>query len=139
MEQQATSLLKQYGLRVTTIRHKVVELFLASGSTALSNADIEQHFERLDRTTLYRTLRTLEQKGIIHQVVDNSGTTKYATSREHRSKQEMYANHVHFHCVKCEKTICLEKTPLPPVNPPSGFNVDEKHLLLTGTCSICAE
>lgn len=139
MEQQAISLLKQHGLRVTLIRHRVLELFLAAGSTALSNGDIEQHFDRLDRTTLYRTLRTLEQKGIIHQVVDNSGISKYATSPEHRSTQESYKNHVHFHCVKCEKTICLEETPLPPVNAPSGFNIEEKHLLLTGTCSICAD
>ena len=139
MEKPSISLLKEHGLRVTMVRQKVLELFLARRKTALANADIERHFERLDRTTLYRTLRTLEEKGIIHQVFDNSGTSKYAVGSEESTKHKHHEEHVHFHCVRCEKTICLENTKLPSVKTPHGFKVEEKHLVLSGTCDSCSE
>ncbi len=139
MEKRSVALLKKHGLRVTSVRDKVLELLLASGQTALSSADIEQHFERLDRITLYRTLRTFEEKGIIHQVFDNSGVSKYAAgSAEYQEQENPYA-HVHFRCVRCEKTVCLENTSLPEVDTPEGFRIEEKHLVLSGTCKTCNE
>ncbi|MEL7423256.1 MAG: transcriptional repressor [Bacteroidota bacterium] len=139
MEKQSVSLLKKYGLRVTLVRDKVLELFLASAKTALSNADIEKHFERIDRITLYRTLRTFEKKGLIHQVFDNSGIPKYAAGSEKQLEQKHNDEHVHFHCVKCEKTVCLENTVLPNVKTPEGFQIEERHLVLSGTCDSCSE
>lgn len=139
MEQKAISLLKQSGLRVTPVRGKVIELFIASGQQALSNTDIEQQFDRLDRTTLYRTLRTLEEKGIIHQVLDNSNVQKYAFGSDQHLGDEGREDHVHFHCTLCEKTVCLEDTFLPKVKVPDGFRIEQKHMVLSGTCDRCSD
>jgi Fur family transcriptional regulator, ferric uptake regulator len=139
MVSRSNAILREHGLRVTSVREKVLQIFLDAGQTALSNADIEKHFDRLDRITLYRTLRTFEEKGLIHQVVDNSNTPKYAACSDHCEEHDHHDDHAHFHCVKCEKTICLEGTVLPAVIPPSGFKVAEKHMVLSGTCDACSE
>lgn len=139
MASRSISILQHHGLRITAVRDKVLQLFLEAGQTALSNADIEKHFKHLDRITLYRTLRTFEEKGLIHQVIDNSGTPKYAHCSGDCTEHDHHDEHAHFHCVKCEKTICLEDTTLPAVKTPSGFKVAEKHLVLSGTCDTCSE
>ncbi|MCB0634088.1 MAG: transcriptional repressor, partial [Lewinella sp.] len=128
MTSRSITILQQHGLRITAIRDKVLQIFLEAGHRALSNADIEKHFDRLDRITLYRTLRTFEEKGLIHQVIDNSGTPKFATCSEHCAEHDHHDDHAHFHCVKCEKTVCLEDTTLPDVKIPVGFKVEEKHM-----------
>ena len=137
MADRSTTILKEHGLKITAVREKVLQLFMKAGHTALSNADIEKHFERLDRITLYRTLRTFESKGLIHQVIDNSGTPKFAYCYDDCEAHDHHDDHAHFHCVKCEKTVCLEDTNLPAVETPSGFKVEEKHLVLSGTCDAC--
>ena len=58
-------LLHQHQLRKTPVRKEVLDVFL-SRSEAVSQQYIEQHFDAIDRVTLYRTLKTFEQKGIIH-------------------------------------------------------------------------
>ncbi|MGE8513212.1 MAG: transcriptional regulator, partial [Chryseobacterium culicis] len=40
--------------------------FLSSQEAALSLSEIENHFENADRITIYRTLKTFEEKGIVH-------------------------------------------------------------------------
>ncbi len=138
MQGRTISLLRESGLRVTSVRESVLDLFLSSPETALCNSDIEKYFNRLDRSTLYRTLKTLEDKGIIHQVFDNSGKSKYAANAERVGEKVLEdVNHCHFHCVECEKTICLTDTNLPVVKVPAGFKVNEKHMLLSGTCEQC--
>ena len=45
---------------------------------AVTLSDIENAFEKADRTTLYRTIKTFEEKDIVHQIDDGTGITKYA-------------------------------------------------------------
>jgi Fur family ferric uptake transcriptional regulator len=71
-------------------------------------------------------------------VVDNSSTPKFAYCSDQCAEHEHHDDHAHFHCVKCEKTVCLEDTTLPAVTIPSGFKVEEKHMVLSGTCDACS-
>ena len=52
--------------------------FLAEKEIAVTLSDIENAFEKADRTTLYRTIKTFEEKVIVHQIDDGTGITKYA-------------------------------------------------------------
>jgi len=74
----ADGLLIRYELRKTNIRKEVLESFISSEGRALSHSQLELMLEDTDRVTLYRTLKTFEQKGIIHQAVDGSGIMKFA-------------------------------------------------------------
>ena len=144
MENQVIQILKSHNLRITPMRQAILRIFLAADHRALTHADFEHHptlkkeFKRIDRITIYRTLRTFEEKGLIHQVVDSSDKLKYAYCTEHCTEHHHQDNHVHFYCRQCEQTLCLDDTALPMVSAPSGFQVEEKHMVLSGTCGDCS-
>lgn len=135
---KSIQILKDNGLSKTEVRKKVLELFLDS-ENALSLQAIESSFEKIDRITLYRTLKAFEGKGIIHKAVDGTKHPKYAMCEEQCSEHFHQDNHAHFHCTVCEKTICLEQVPTPNIpNIPNGYSVQETNLILSGICVDCS-
>ncbi|MEM0992042.1 MAG: transcriptional repressor [Bacteroidota bacterium] len=136
MKEKAIQLLKSNGLRKTSVRLNILLDFLDS-KQAYGQGDLEARWKEIDRITLYRTLKTFEQKGIIHQAVDGSGKIKYALCRGDCSEHEHHDYHAHFHCVSCKKTICLEHVAVPNVEVPANYTVHESHLALSGLCELC--
>ena len=60
-----SDILKRNGLSVTESRKKILELFLDTAG-AMAHADIEKNTAAaFDRVTVYRTLQTFVEKGII--------------------------------------------------------------------------
>lgn len=130
-------ILKDYDLRTTTSRSAILRLFLRN-SFALSYSDIEREIATtFDRVTVYRTLKTFLDKGVIHKVLDDEGGLKYALCSEPCSTHEHHHEHVHFKCTKCGQTSCLEEVTIPVVNLPKGYVAGEINLLIQGTCSRC--
>jgi Fur family ferric uptake transcriptional regulator len=70
-------LLESRGIRITAMRLLIYK-FLAEKEIAVTLSDIENAFDKADRTTLYRTIKTFEEKDIVHQIDDGTGITKYA-------------------------------------------------------------
>jgi Fur family ferric uptake transcriptional regulator len=130
-------ILKEHAVRVTPVRMDILDLFLEADHQALSNSDIEHRFESIDRITLYRTLKSFEQNGIIHQVNDGSGTAKYAICSGACSHDHHEDNHAHFHCEKCDKTICLDGQVHTKVETPEGYSVKGIDVVLKGVCDKC--
>lgn len=132
-----STLLKQYGLRITEVRRSVLELFL-SARKALSQQDIDDRLPDMDRVTLYRTLRTFEEKGLIHRAVDGTTTSKYALCQDECTEHHHVDEHAHFHCVDCGVTYCVEGVAFPatPVKV-QGARIDQVHLVLEGNCGAC--
>lgn len=73
--------LKSRNIQPTAMRLLVLD-FLTRNRSAVSLADLEESFDRSDRTTLYRTLKTFLEHGLVHQIHDESGTAKYALCAE---------------------------------------------------------
>lgn len=73
----AESILKKHLLRVTQFRLDVISIFITAGR-ALASHDIEEKLHDADRITLYRTLKSFEDKGIIHKAIDGTLTQKFA-------------------------------------------------------------
>ncbi|MBR9920407.1 MAG: transcriptional repressor [Bacteroidetes bacterium] len=132
----ATEILKQNGLRKTHVRLQVLDLFLSSDA-ALAHQQLESNLEDVDRITLYRTLKTYEQKGIIHRAMDGTLTAKYALCETGCPEHEHHHSHAHFHCESCGKTICIEEIEAPKVGLPAGFKVHNTHLVIQGECGAC--
>lgn len=128
--------LKRHHLRVTDIREKVLEVFINS-SKALSNEDIEKHFAKLDRITLYRTLKTFEESGLIHKIPHSGQSPLFAICQEDCSQHEHLDQHGHFHCLKCGETICMDEVNVPSINLPDGFTAQQRHLVIEGKCAKC--
>lgn len=133
----ASDALKKHGLRVTPARKAVFEVF-ASTSTALSHADIECAMGEMDRVTLYRTLASLEENGIIHPVWDDDSVKKYALCQASCDAHEHRDEHVHFKCKVCNEVRCLSEVNPPHLAVPAGFVTERVEVLLVGTCPGCA-
>lgn len=134
---KAHKILSNSGLRHTKPRIEILDLFTAR-DYAISQGDIEKLLaEKVDRVTIYRTLSTFEEKGIIHEVVDGSSQSKFALCAASCTDHKHTDSHVHFKCENCEKTYCLEDIETPNVSVPFGFTVNNSAYLLQGVCNNC--
>lgn len=132
----APYLLKEFKLRSTPSRIAILNAFIKK-SYALAHADIEKGIStNFDRVTVYRTLKTFLDKGLIHKVLDDEGAIKYALCSEACSIAGHHHDHVHFKCTVCGQTNCLELD-VPFVKLPKGYKVVERNLLIQGTCAGC--
>jgi Fur family ferric uptake transcriptional regulator len=137
MENQPKSLLLKHDLRHTETREKIILGFL-SRPAALSHGEIENFLGTgFDRVTIYRTLKTFLDKGIIHKIPDDQGGLKYALCAETCSEKNHNHDHVHFKCLVCNDTTCLEQVLIPNILLPDGYKRNEINMLVQGTCPKC--
>jgi Fur family ferric uptake transcriptional regulator len=138
MTAQVKDILKQNRLSITGSRQKILELFL-SGNGALSHADIETKtgVSSFDRVTIYRTLQTFVESGIIHLIPTTDNSIKYALCKNDCARGSHHDNHVHFICDECNKTICLDDVTIPVVKLPKGFIPQHSEMVVTGVCGQC--
>jgi Fur family transcriptional regulator, ferric uptake regulator len=136
MNEMSDTLLKDFKLRSTPNRQEILHLFLQK-NYALSHGDIEKEIDNtLDRVTVYRTLKTFLDRGLIHKVLDDEGSIKYALCNEACSKAEHHHDHIHFKCNKCGQTNCLD-VEVPTIRLPRGYRATEVNLLIQGVCERC--
>jgi Fur family transcriptional regulator, ferric uptake regulator len=137
MDTASDRLLKTFRLRSTPSRQEILYLFLKK-NYALSHGDIEKEINNaLDRVTVYRTLKTFLDRGLVHKVLDDEGSLKYALCNEACSVAGHHHDHVHFKCTRCGQTNCLN-IEVPVVKLPKGYKADEMNLLIQGICERCA-
>jgi Fur family ferric uptake transcriptional regulator len=130
-------LLKDFRLRSTPTRQEILDLFL-NKDYALSHSDIEKEVtDSSDRVTVYRTLKTFLDKGLIHKVLDDEGGLKYALCTDACTISGHRHEHVHFKCTKCGQTSCLS-VEIPPVRLPRGYKSQAVNLLIQGICDSCS-
>lgn len=122
-------------IKPTAMRELVLKV-LSEQSVAISLADLEQKFEKVDKVTLYRTLKTFEENKLIHSIDDGTGSVKYALCREtcHCQPEDL---HVHFFCTRCKQTYCLTDIPVPSVLLPVDFILENINMVVKGVCSNC--
>lgn len=130
-------LLDQHKLKKTLPRARVLE-FLSSRNVATSQPDLEEVLgKEIDRVTLYRILKTFEEKGIIHRIIDMNGTATYAICKGECTDHHHNDEHVHFHCTNCGDVYCLNSIHIPTLTIPQGFVINSIQLIATGICEEC--
>lgn len=130
-------ILKKNQLSITAGRIKILELFLNSAG-ALAHADIEKNTgETFDRVTVYRTLQTFVDKGIIHHIPTTDNSILYALCKDNCEAGHHHDNHVHFICDICNNTICLDDVIIPTVKLPKGFKPRRAEMMVNGVCGDC--
>ncbi|MCH8555402.1 MAG: transcriptional repressor [Schleiferiaceae bacterium] len=133
----AEQILASHGIRKTSVRLLVLHL-LQKADEALPKRDLEEQMEEgVDRVTLYRTIKTFEDKGIIHGVPDFDGQLRYALCKGPCTTHKHHDSHVHFQCAKCGKTKCLEDTPVPRFALASELQVETVQVVARGICESC--
>jgi len=136
MEEKVLQVLKKHQLRVTSIRKDLLGLFMGA-EVALSNQDIEEKMPDIDRVTLYRTLKSFQEKGIIHKALDGTSIPKYASCPPECTVHSHHDEHIHFHCADCSNTFCVDEIKVPEINMPSGFRANQVNVVVEGICENC--
>ena len=134
---ETLEILKRNSLSITDSRKIILELFLKTEG-ALAHADIEKNTTvNFDRVTVYRTLQTFTENGIIHQIPTTDNTILYALCKDKCEAGHHHDEHVHFICVDCEKTVCMDEVTVPQVKLPKGFVPLQSAMIVKGTCNDC--
>jgi Fur family ferric uptake transcriptional regulator len=130
---KATEVLLNHSLKRTGCREGIIGVILSAGHP-LSEQEIKEHLGgTYDRTTFYRSFKTLEDHKIIHKIVVDEQVVRYALDNSVSNKNE----HAHFFCNTCHALLCLEE-PAPALIPlPAGFTTQETEIIIKGTCAGC--
>jgi|SRR5687767_5591160 len=137
MDNKILDILHRNRLSVTDSRKKILNIFLVN-TGALAHGDIEHKAgERFDRVTVYRTLQTFVDKGIIHTIPTSDNTVKYALCRNDCFEGHHHDNHIHFVCSGCGKTECLDDFVIPAVKLPRGYEASNVEVVVNGVCKDC--
>ncbi|HVL80594.1 MAG TPA: Fur family transcriptional regulator [Actinomycetota bacterium] len=119
------------GYRRTGSRRAIAEAIVAAGSHFTAD-DLGARLPRVDRSTVYRTLDTLEEAGIVDHVHLGHGRAVYHLAHE---------DHHHLVCESCETVIELPLEKLRSlagaVDREYGFELDRRHFALVGRCGSC--
>jgi len=136
MENIEDKLLKR-NIKPTAMR-KLVLIVLMEQKVAISLSDFENKFDKVDKVTLYRTLKTFEENKLIHSIDDGTGSLKYALCKEtcQCHPEEL---HVHFLCTICNQTYCLNEISVPHIHLPINFSLESVNMVVKGICANCKE
>jgi Fur family transcriptional regulator, ferric uptake regulator len=139
MLEEIKEILKRNNLSVTGSREKILGLFLNEPG-ALAHGDIEKKAgEKFDRVTVYRTLQTFVEKGIIHTIPTADNSIRYALCKDDCSEGHHHDHHVHFVCTNCGNTYCLDDVVTPEVKLPKGYVSSQIEVVVEGVCKICSQ
>src|ERR1700754_1173778 len=121
IDNDVENLLKRNNLSITESRKKILHLFLEE-TIALAHGDIEKKAgEKFDRVTVYRTLQTFVEKGIIHTIPTADNSIRYALCKDDCAEGHHHDHHVHFVCSNCNNTYCLDNVVTPEIKLPQGY------------------
>lgn len=127
-------ILEGRGVQATAMRLLVLSTFAAQAAP-LSLAEIETILETVDKSTISRALNLFLQKDLISEVDDGSGSRRFC--RNFDLELGTRVSHVHFTCVNCHKTVCLDQVEVPKVDLPEKFTPLEWSYLIKGLCPNC--
>jgi Fur family ferric uptake transcriptional regulator len=129
-------ILRRNHLSITESRKKILSLFLATPD-ALTHGDIERKAgEKFDRVTVYRTLQTFVEKGIVHTIPTAENSVLYALCKD-CTEGHHHDDHVHFVCSNCGSTICLDDVVSPKIDLPEGYVAHNVQVVINGICKSC--
>lgn len=130
---KAQDILHKHNLVCTSCRQSIIDTIVNTGH-AISEDEIKQRVEATyDRTTFYRSFKTLIENGIIHKIVVDNQLVKYALTENNEASK----NHVHFYCNQCGIVECLPDAVIKSPLLPNGYRQVEAELIIKGFCNQC--
>lgn len=126
----ATEILKAHRLQLTASRKSVLAVLIENGP--LTQIEIKNRADSyMNRITIYRSLRVFVNKGIVSQLKDENGTSKFFLNRGPGK------NHVHFKCTECGHLSELDSSGMRYAPMPQGYVPEKRNLFIVGICGGC--
>lgn len=126
--------LERHGVKPTANRLMIVRA-LAEHRRPLSMGELEAALETVDKSVISRTLSLLRDKRLVHVLEDDGVRYELCRSHDEEHDDDM---HVHFHCLSCGRTFCLESVPVPSVPVPEGYKAVTANFVVKGFCPGCS-
>lgn len=136
MEYFMSDILKDNNLKQTKNREFILSVIknshLPVSAEEIYKISLDKNFN-INLSTIYRTLNTLDKKGVLIKQARNDGKTYF---------QENKHDHKHlFICTNCGKTIILENCPLEEmlndISKKNKFEITSHNIELYGKCKNC--
>ena len=133
---QVNKVLDQKAIRITPMRQLLLEYFVEE-KAVLGLSELEKVFPKSDRITIYRTLKTFEENGILHSIKGEGDEAKYALCNEHCTPINHIDQHPHFQCEQCKQVTCIDSQLIPSMELPNGYVQKEVTMMIKGICPSC--
>lgn len=137
MASKTEHIIKGHGLRLTDQRLTLVKIF-QEAEHALNYKELSSKLpSSFDRVTIYRNLKSFEEKGLIHAIPNADGELHYALCKHEHEEQHDHASHAHFKCTSCDRIECLDDNINFQPNVPKGYHTESYRLMISGLCRDC--
>lgn len=134
----SAEILTLHHLRKTPTRLSIIQSLLST-SFPQSESDMHANMPAThDRITFYRSIQTLLEAGIIHRIVADNTTVRYALNHCSNLYHDHSSDHVHFYCKVCLKVECLKNIPICEYLLPEGYIRETSDVIIKGLCKQCA-
>ncbi len=131
------STLKDSRFKLTPQRRIIVDIIQTEGGHITAEEIIkyvQNKMPGVNKSTIYRTLELLEKAGCVFKSESAKGSIYHHADESH---------HHHLICEKCGKTVDFNENVFRPVekylNGKYGFQVDFKHIVISGICASCVK
>jgi Fur family transcriptional regulator, ferric uptake regulator len=141
MNHQPDEILKTSGLKVTEQRKIILQFLLDHhGPFTVEEMAQQMHKENFDLATLYRSMSTFEEVGLVEKRLFGDGLVRWEYRSHGACEHHHHGHHHHLMCQICKNIITLDIC-----LPQDLFQVVEKydfkdlkhHLEFSGICPQC--
>jgi Fur family ferric uptake transcriptional regulator len=129
------SILKRKNISETPFRKSVLEI-ISDSSSAVSISYIENKLGEYNRVTLYRTIKTFLETGIIHSISIAGEDLRYAMCEDTCQQDNHIHNHLHLQCTQCNSVYCVDLPADSFINK-SNHLIDSFEVHAKGVCEDC--
>ena len=135
-ERQVREMLRGYGLRQTAQRIAVLHLLTQESGRHLTTGEIHERLVSsgtdVDLATVYRTVTTLLNLGIVHATAHAEQPTSYGLAGE---------SHHHAVCTRCGSVVQMPvdafRGAIDVTEQTTGFRLDNSVVTVHGLCADC--
>lgn len=133
-DNELIAIMEQHGIKPTANRI-IVAKALAEEHCPVTMSELEDRIGSIDKSGIFRALTLFKEQHLVHVLEDSEGVRyELCHSHDHSVDNDM---HVHFHCEKCGRTLCLEDIPIPAISLPEHYHVHSANYILKGICPRC--
>ena len=133
-KKKCEQLLSEAGLRKTRPRIDVLSVLVRSTKPQTQEQIAGKLEDGPDKVTIYRTLETFLEAGIIHRAYLQERSWHYELGNKCTERQ----CHPHFTCNNCGKISCMPELKFPLAKEiHKGFHITHQQVRLEGLCPEC--